>query len=164
MAQITPQDFSFLREKFKDEKIVYCSGAFDLLHPGHVLFFEDCKKLGEVLVVGIGGDSDIKKRKGSNRPIMNLIMRLKLIDSLKNVDYVFPDTHVPKNHPLEFLDIIFGNLHPDVYVVNQDAFDMPYRESVCKKYGVKMEILERWCPPEFENISTSKLIEKIKSI
>ena len=28
-----------LREKNKDKTIVYCSGSFDLLHVGHILFF-----------------------------------------------------------------------------------------------------------------------------
>ena len=102
MAQIHPSEFAALRKKFENKKIVYCSGMFDLLHPGHVLFLEDCKKQGDILVVGVGGDSNVKKNKKPGRPIMNHYMRLKLIDSLKQVDYCFLSGHAPLKHPLEF--------------------------------------------------------------
>ena len=52
-----------LLDRNDGEKIVFCSGSFDLVHAGHVLFFEDCKKIGEILVVGVGGDAIIKKTK-----------------------------------------------------------------------------------------------------
>lgn len=164
MAIITTAEFSDVREKHKDKKIVHASGMFDLLHPGHVLFFEDCKKHGDVLVVGVGGDSNVKQRKDSGRPIMNLAMRLKLVDSLKAVDYCFTNGHTPVAHPLEFLNVIFDQLRPDAYVVNEDASNIPYRREAAEKYGVEFVVLERSCPPEFENVSTSKLIEKIKNL
>ena len=39
-------------------KKVFVSGCFDLLHSGHVAFFEEAAKLGE-LYVGIGSDNTI---------------------------------------------------------------------------------------------------------
>ena len=163
MAIISPAEFSTLREKYKDKKIVYCSGVFDLTHAGHVLFFEDCKKHGDILVVCVGGDANLKKKKGPNRPIMNQYVRLKMVDSLKPVDYCFLSSYTPVDHPLEFLEVVFKELRPSVYVINEDAFDIPYRKEMSKKYDVQLVTLPRWCPDEFENISTTKLIEKIKS-
>ncbi|MBI2035449.1 MAG: adenylyltransferase/cytidyltransferase family protein [Candidatus Liptonbacteria bacterium] len=162
MAQIEPKDLPLIREKHCNQKIVYCSGVFDLIHPGHVLFFEDCKKFGDVLVVGVGGDTNLKKIKGNDRPIMNKYMRMKMVDSLKPVDYCFLSSHTPVNHPLEFIETVFKLLKPDTYIINADASEILYREEMAKKNNVGLKILPRWCPDEFENISTTKLIEKIK--
>lgn len=153
-----------IREMYKDEKIVFCSGSFDLTHVGHILFLEDCKKQGDILVVGVGSDKMLMHHKGNNRPILNESIRLKTIDSLKSVDYCFIDSFSSSEKPLFLLDKVFEILKPEFYVINEDAFNISYREEVCKKFNVKMIILKRTCPEEFENISTSKIIEKIKDL
>jgi cytidyltransferase-like protein len=164
MVQITPAEFVKLREDFKDKKIVFCSGSFDLVHAGHVLFFEDCKKEGDILVVGVGCDRNIKDLKGDKRPILNEKIRLKTIDSLKPVDFCFLDNLPSAENPLEPLGLILETLRPDFYVINEDAFNISYRKEICQKLGINLTILKRTCPEEFENISTSKVIEIIKSL
>lgn len=153
-----------LRRKYKNKKIVFCSGSFDIAHAGHVLFFEDCNKYGDVLIVGIGNDHILERNKGKGRPVLNQNARLKLIDSLKPVDYCFLDESTKKNHPLDIVEETFRLLKPDIYIINEDASNVPYRKQLASKYKVKMKILKRSCPPEFENISTSKIIEKIKNL
>ena len=44
-------------------KKVFVSGSFDLLHSGHVAFFKEASKYGE-LYVGIGCDKSIEWLKG----------------------------------------------------------------------------------------------------
>lgn len=162
---ITINELSRLREKYKDKKIVFCSGSFDLFHVGHILFLEDCKKLGDLLVVGVGSDMSLRRNKGDKRPILNEKIRLKTIDSLKPVDYCFIDEISHKGHPLSLLDFVFENLKPEIYVINEDAFDIPYREEVSKRFNVKLEILKRWFPEELgKPISTTNLIEEIKKL
>lgn len=39
-------------------------GAFDGLHPGHLDFFRQAKKLGDYLIVSVGTDKNVKKIKG----------------------------------------------------------------------------------------------------
>ena len=41
--------------------------------------------------------------------------------------------------------------------------NIPYRKELCKKHNIKMVVLDRHCPKEYENISTTKIIEKIKN-
>lgn len=165
MAYTDFNDLEAIRKKHVDKKIVFCSGCFDLTHAGHVLFFEDCKKLGDILVVMIGRDRVIQRDKGPQRPIVSDHLRMKLIDSLKPVDYVFLDDIISEEaHPLLYIDQVLEKLRPDIYVINQDAFDIPYRENFSQKHGVELKILERTCPPEFDAVSTSKLIEKIKRL
>lgn len=164
MTIINVEDLSKIREKYKNKKIVFCSGSFDLTHAGHVLFFEDCKKYGEILIVSVGKDSSIKKNKGEGRPIFNEYIRLKMIDSLKPVDYVYINPISVPGNKLYSIEHALENLKPDVYVINEDAFDIPYRKELCAKFNVKLTILPRYCPEEFEGISTSKIIEKIKNL
>jgi len=156
--------FPIIRKRHINERLVFCTGSFDLVHSGHVLFFEDCKKFGDVLMVGVGNDSIIEKLKGKNRPILNQHVRLKMIDSLKPVDYCFLDESTNRDHPLKLIEEAFKKLRPNVYVINEDAFDIGYRRMLAKKYGIKMVILKRIAPSKFEGISTSKIIEKIKRI
>jgi len=163
MSQTTLKELASLREKFKDKKIVFCSGCFDLFHAGHVLFFEDCKKLGDILVVGIGPDVDMKPYKGEDRPILNETVRLKMTNSVKPVDYAFIlPSFLGLDSPLAVVSQVLDELKPDIYAVNDDAFDIPYRENMIKKTKTELVILKRWCPPEFDHISATKLINKIK--
>ncbi len=165
MTHITFNDLTKLREELRGKTIVFCSGGFDLTHAGHVLFFEDCKKHGDILVVGLGSDAARRgEKKDDGRPIINEKMRLKMVSSLKPVDYAFIIEHLAETHKLDPLNKIFEVLQPDVYVINADASHIPYREDLVKKFGAKLIILDRWCPPEYDAISTTKLIEKIKKL
>lgn len=155
-----------IRRTSSGQRIGFCSGGFDFTHPGHVLFFEDCKKHCDVLVVGIGSDLvRMIYKHDLTRPIWNEQLRLKMVSSLKSVDYAFIiDPLSPDRHPLDELDEVFAVLRPDVYIINSEASDIPYRQAMVAKHGIVMVILERTCPPEFENISTTSIITKIQKL
>lgn len=160
---ILSEDLPEVRKRHPDEVIVFASGAFDLIHAGHVLFLEDCKRLGNILVVEVAHDALLRKNKGSGRPIQNEQERLKMVSALKPVDYCFLDRPV-EGHSFIFFNEALAALKPDKWVVNEDAADIPYREEIARSHGVEFVVLRRWCPPEFEGISTSRLIEKIRSL
>lgn len=162
---ITPEDLPKIREKHRDQKIVFCSGVFDMVHVGHLLFFEDCKKHGDVVVVVLGKDANVRDYKGDKRPIMNEHIRLKMVDGLKPVDYVFLDTYdAKKDDPYSLIELFIQRLQPNMYVINEDAFDIPRRKLLAQQHDVELIILPRYCPEEFEEISTTKLIQKIKDL
>ena len=52
-----------LRARLRDKTIVLCHGAFDLIHIGHVIHFEEAASLGNVLVVTITADNYITKKR-----------------------------------------------------------------------------------------------------
>lgn len=168
MVFISVDDLPDLREKNKDKKIVFCSGSFDLPHAGHIIFFEECKKHGDILVVAVGNDSVIKGLKGNSRPILNEKIRTKIIDSLKMVDYTVLDTQPyeeVRNEKFIYDDKpIIEKLKPDKWIINDDIAGIPIRKNFAKKSGVELIILKRSCPKEYDNISTSKIIEKIKAL
>lgn len=55
--------------RFKDEKIVFTNGCFDVLHYGHVSYLSRAADLGTKLIIGLNTDTSVKKLKGENRPI-----------------------------------------------------------------------------------------------
>ena len=165
MVQIQYKDLSKIREQNSDKKIIFCSGSFDLPHAGHILFFDDCKRLGNILVVGVGGDEVIQQNKGPERPILNQHVRMKTIDTFKPIDYTILDDNkynTKEQHKLGFVEYILKNLKPDVYVINEDAFDLSTRIKLTNQLGISLKVLKRSSPPEFSEISTSKIIKKIK--
>lgn len=154
-----------IRKRCKGKIIGFCSGGFDLTHPGHVLFFEDCKKHCDILVVSVSSDVARKAYKNNpGRPIWNEHLRLKMISSLKPVDYAFIGEHISDNaHPLDDLIPVFEELAPHRYVVNSDASDIPYRRGLSDRYGIRLIVLERTCPLEFDHISTTQMIAKMSA-
>jgi rfaE bifunctional protein nucleotidyltransferase chain/domain len=72
--------------KLKGKKIVLCHGCFDLMHPGHIKYFQAAKKMGDVLVVTV--TPDVYVDKGPDRPVFNQNLRMETIAALECVDYV----------------------------------------------------------------------------
>lgn len=75
-------------ERRKGAKVVLANGCFDLFHVGHIRYLAGAKSLGDVLIVGINSDSQVRKLKGENRPFMPENERAEIISALKFVDYV----------------------------------------------------------------------------
>lgn len=159
---INYQRLAGIRKKYQQKKIVFCSGTYDLLHPGHAAFFAFCKKQGDILVVAVGDDATIRKYKGRGRPILDQRSRLAMVDALKAVDYCLLDKPRPSDRV--FLnEIIFAKLRPDVYVVNDDAFNQPYRKVLADRYGAKL-VVGRKSGLKFRGLSTSSIIKKIVAL
>ncbi len=76
------------KHRRRGERVVFTNGCFDLLHPGHVTYLEDARKLGDLLVVGLNSDSSVRRLKGPARPILPEAARARLLAALAAVDYV----------------------------------------------------------------------------
>lgn len=68
------------------QKVVLCHGVFDLLHIGHIKYFESAKKAGDILIVTVTPDRFVNK--GPNRPAFPEQLRCEAIAALSAVDYV----------------------------------------------------------------------------
>ena len=68
------------------EIIVIVTGGFDPLHSGHIVYFEDAKKLGDKLIVGINSDEWLVNKKGKS--FMPLSERSEIIKNLTVVDEI----------------------------------------------------------------------------
>jgi len=67
-------------------KIVLAHGIFDLVHPAHIHYLEQSKKLGDVLVVSTVEDRFVQK--GPGRPFFWEDMRSKWLAAFEVVDFV----------------------------------------------------------------------------
>ncbi|HEY5695345.1 MAG TPA: adenylyltransferase/cytidyltransferase family protein [Candidatus Saccharimonadales bacterium] len=83
---VKERDLPRLRQKHRNKDIILALGSFDLLHYGHIKYLEWCKH-GDILVVAVNSDKEIRARKGNSRPIIGEEDRLKLLDALRPIDY-----------------------------------------------------------------------------
>jgi cytidyltransferase-like protein len=95
-----------VRERHRNQTIVQCHGAFDLIHIGHLIHLEEARALGDILVVTITGDRYITKKRSVS---FTEAQRARQVAALEIVDYV---AIVPEPSALAAI----GALHPDVYV------------------------------------------------
>jgi len=95
-----------LRARLRDKRIVLCHGAFDLIHLGHVIHFEEAASLGDVLVVTVTADQYITKKRSVS---FKEELRLHQVAALEIVDYV---AIINEPSALAAIDA----LRPDVYV------------------------------------------------
>jgi glycerol-3-phosphate cytidylyltransferase len=70
----------------KKTKIGFVAGAFDVIHPGYVKMFNECKKHCDYLIVGL--HTDPNKQNGKLKPILTPTERLEILSCFKNVDEV----------------------------------------------------------------------------
>ncbi len=68
-------------------RVVVCTGGFDPIHKGHVKYFEEAKKLGDILLVGVNSDDWLVRKKG--KPFMDFEDRVAIVNSLKPVAMAF---------------------------------------------------------------------------
>ena len=66
-------------------KIVLITGGFDPLHSGHIQYFEEARKLGNQLIVGLNSDAWLTRKKG--RPFMKWEDRLAVVRNIRGVNW-----------------------------------------------------------------------------
>jgi rfaE bifunctional protein nucleotidyltransferase chain/domain len=104
--------FSALRKE--GQKIVHCHGVFDLLHVGHLRYFQEAKAMGDVLVVTLTTDRFVNK--GPHRPAFPEQLRAEVLAGLECVDFVSINPHPTAVEAIRAIK-------PDVYVKGPDYAD-----------------------------------------
>lgn len=137
------------QERRKKRKIVFTNGCFDLFHVGHLKVFQECKKRGDVLVVGLNSDRSVRALKGPKRPIIPQNERALLIAGLVPVDYV---TIFDQDTPEKLIRLV----QPDVLIKGGDwKADRIVGSDIAKKV-VRI--------PLIKGRSTTALIERISHL
>ena len=98
---------NFVRKlKKSGSKIIHCHGTFDLVHPGHVIHFEEAKSLGDILIVTITGEKYVNK--GPGKPFFDDNLRSKTVANLEPVDYV---SIVPHPAAVEAIETVCPHIY-----------------------------------------------------
>jgi D-glycero-beta-D-manno-heptose 1-phosphate adenylyltransferase len=116
-------------------RVVFANGCFDLLHVGHVRYLEAAKGLGDLLVVGVNSDGQVRRLKGEGRPFIPERERAEVIASLRAVDYVtiFQEPTVTE---------LLLALRPDIHAKGTDYTEdsVPERD-VVRSFGGRVQIV-----------------------
>ncbi|HMO26243.1 MAG TPA: PfkB family carbohydrate kinase, partial [Tepidisphaeraceae bacterium] len=56
------------RHRAAGRRVVFTNGCFDIIHLGHVKYFQFARDQGDLLVVGVNTDASIQRLKGPKRP------------------------------------------------------------------------------------------------
>lgn len=147
--------------KRSGKKTVMVTGCYDILHLGHLVFFNYAKSQGDVLVVAVGSDETIHAYKGPNRPINNEVLRSRLLAGLGVVDYVIICHEPLVNFNMDHKRLI-EIMRPDVYIVPVTDKKLAYKKELVELNGGKFIACRRNPPNHIKGgISTTDIIEKL---
>lgn len=146
-----------LRKQWRSgaKRVVLATGAFDLLHPGHVRLLEQARSLGDVLVVGVEDDAEVRASAERVRPknpafspVTPLPERAEILAALAAVDCVVELHNTSATACIE-------RFQPDIYVRGGTA------ESRDSEQTEGMRIVSIPLEPGY---STALLIERIQQL
>ena len=133
---------------------VVATGVFEIIHPGHIFFLNEAKKLGDELVVIVARDTTAKKRK--RHPVINENQRLKVVQSLKPVDKAI------LGDITDFFKPIL-RINPDILVLGPNQnFNPKHLELEFKNRNLKIKIVRLKKMLKGKSKSSKKIIERIK--
>ena len=92
---------------------VVATGTFDILHPGHLYYLEESKKLGEELFVIVARDANVKHKP---HPIIPEDQRLAMVAALKPVDHAMLGDQTDMFVPIE-------KIRPDIITIGFNRSD-----------------------------------------
>lgn len=132
---------------------VFVSGCFDVLHSGHIRFFEEAAQYGD-LYVSIGSDKTVEELK--HRPTLyNEQERLYMVSAIKFVHRAFVAGGSGK---LDFLEEL-KQVQPDIFFVNTDGDSAEKRQAV-ETLGVRYIVANR-VPKDLLPIRSTTSIRQI---
>jgi D-beta-D-heptose 7-phosphate kinase/D-beta-D-heptose 1-phosphate adenosyltransferase len=132
------------------KRIVFTNGCFDLIHLGHVKYFQFAREQGDLLVVGVNTDKSIKRLKGDKRPIISEEDRIGVLEELESIDYL---VSFDEDTPLGLIEQIL----PDVLVKGADyAKTEVVGWEIVEKRGGRVALA-----PLIDGRSTSAVIQRI---
>ena len=154
----SPEHLLLKSQQFRNsnKKVILTSGCFDILHVGHLENLKTAKSLGDLLVVCLSNDEQVRKLKGSTRPVNNYDDRINLFKTISYVDYIvlYSESNIETE---ETLDQMMKTVNPAIWVKGDEYTESKIRE---KHPSLKKIVLI----PTVENKSTTNIIKKIGNL
>lgn len=140
------------------KKKVFVSGCYDILHGGHIEFFNQAKAKGDYLTVCFAGDKsfELHKHKRSSLPENH---KKRILESLSMIDEVVVGDYL-EELGLDFKEH-FLRIKPNVLVVTEDDKYAEAKIALCNQIGAQYLVLPKTL--NFEKISTTEIINYIKA-
>ncbi|HLC99202.1 MAG TPA: adenylyltransferase/cytidyltransferase family protein [Candidatus Nanoarchaeia archaeon] len=140
----------------KRTKKAVCFGTFDMIHDGHLNFFQQAKEKsgpGSRLVVVVARDINVEKAKG-RKPAHNEEQRLKAVKSIAMVDEAVLGDYGDRLKIIE-------KLKPGMICLGYDQEAPGNLEESLNKRGIKAEIV-RLKPYMEDKFKSSKIKQRHK--
>lgn len=139
-------------------KKVFVSGCYDILHAGHLQFFEEARALGDFLIVSFASAEVLWHHK-RRKPSIPDDHKLSLLRALRMVDEVVVTQGTKEG--LDFEED-FLRIRPDCLVVTEDDKYAPLKRELCDRLGAEYVILPK-TPPKFAPVSTSGIVRWVQA-
>lgn len=131
---------------------VIATGTFDILHPGHVLYLERSRALGDELMVIVARDVNVKHKP---KPILPEEQRLRMVASLKVVDLAVLGSETDIFLPIE-------QLRPDIITLGHDQhFNPALLQSELIRRGLHPKIIRIEAQEPCELCSSHRIVGRI---
>ena len=131
---------------------VVATGTFDLLHPGHVLYLESSKNLGDELVVIVARDVNVRHKP---KPVLPEEQRRRMVQSLKAVDRAILGVESD-------IFLTIEQLKPDVITLGFDQhFDISHLEAELSRRGLHPRIVRIEAHEPCDLCSSRRIVTRI---
>lgn len=129
---------TIIENKMK-KKLIIVSGYFNPLHRGHIEYFHNAKKLGDILVVIVNNDYQRSLKK--SKEFMNEKERSIILKELKVVDDVIIsiDTDRTVIKSIKYIFENYSNKYEIIFANGGDQNNNKIPEKkICKDLGIKL--------------------------
>ncbi|MGI0055013.1 MAG: adenylyltransferase/cytidyltransferase family protein [Thermoplasmata archaeon] len=131
---------------------VMATGVFDLLHPGHVYFLTEARRLGDELVVVVARDQTARRLK--HEPYVPEVIRRQMVEALKPVDRAILGSTTDIYQTVV-------DLQPQIIALGYDQrWNESEVERECARRGVPLKVARIGALPHDE-LATRKIVERI---
>ena len=132
---------------------VFVSGCFDVLHSGHIRFFEEASQYGD-LYVSIGSDKTVEELK-HRKTLYNEAERLYMVSAIRYVQQAFVAKGSGK---LDFAEEL-KQIKPDIFFVNSDG-DSEAKRQFVESLGIRYVVSNR-IPKDLLPVRSTTAIREI---
>ena len=139
-------------------KRIFVSGCYDIIHAGHLQFFEEARALGDHLTVCFASE-DVLWHHKQRRPSIPDEHKKAVLEGFTVVDEVV--IGVDKDHGLDF-KTYFLQFKPDMLVVTEDDLYADVKKELCAQVGATYHVLAK-TPPKFAPVSSSGIVKWVKA-
>ncbi len=139
-------------------KKVFVSGAFNVLHAGHIQFFREAKALGDYLIVSFP-PADLLWKLYDKKSVLDDADKLELLRSISYIDEVVLSTD--EDEELSFRSA-FIEAKPDVLAVTTDDLYTEAKRALCAECGAELVVLPK-TPPVGKVTTSTAVVDRMKA-
>ncbi|RUM34717.1 MAG: FAD synthase [Archaeoglobus sp.] len=134
---------------------VIATGTFDIVHPGHITFLREAKKLGDELIVIVAREKNVRHKP---KPIIPEEQRRKVVEGIKYVDRAILGDENDMFRPIL-------ELKPDIIALGYDQhFDEGWLQKELEKRGIKAKVVRIKVKEDCEFCSSKKIIKRVAEL